>query len=98
MEQFYNVLIGYGPWGMFLSAFLAGSVIPFSSEVVLLALWLLVPILGGCSLPLLQAIRWVVSPVTVLVAWLRPSGCSASFASRMSKCSVPKSWSLVGAL
>jgi membrane protein YqaA with SNARE-associated domain len=38
MEQFYNVLIGYGPWGMFLSAFLAGSVIPFSSEVVLLAL------------------------------------------------------------
>lgn len=38
MEQFYNVLIGYGPWGMFLSAFLAGSVLPFSSEVVMLAL------------------------------------------------------------
>ena len=38
MEQFYNVLIGYGPWGMFLSAFLAGSVVPFSSEVVMVAL------------------------------------------------------------
>lgn len=38
MEQFYVILIGYGPWGMFLSAFLAGSVLPFSSESVMLAL------------------------------------------------------------
>lgn len=38
MAQFYNVLIGYGPWGMFLSAFLAGSILPFSSEVVMVAL------------------------------------------------------------
>ena len=38
MAQFYNVLIGYGPWGLFLSAFLAGSILPFSSEVVMVAL------------------------------------------------------------
>lgn len=38
MEQFYDVLISYGPWGMFLSAFLAGSILPFSSEVVMVAL------------------------------------------------------------
>ena len=35
MEQ---ALIDYGYWGMFLSAILAGSVVPFSSEVVMLGL------------------------------------------------------------
>lgn len=38
MEQLYNVLIGYGPLGMFVSAFLAGSILPFSSESVMVAL------------------------------------------------------------
>ena len=38
MEQFHDVLINYGPWGMFLSALLAGSILPFSSEVVMVAL------------------------------------------------------------
>lgn len=38
MEQLYDVLISYGPWGMFLSAFLAGSILPFSSESVMVAL------------------------------------------------------------
>lgn len=31
-------LIEYGPWGMLLSAFLAGSFFPFSSEAVMLGL------------------------------------------------------------
>lgn len=31
-------LIQFGPWGMFIAAFLAGSVLPFSSEAVMLAL------------------------------------------------------------
>lgn len=42
-------LIQFGPWGMFIAAFLAGSFFPFSSEAVMLALmaagvdpWLLV--------------------------------------------------------
>ena len=35
MEQ---ALIDYGYWGMLLSAILAGSVVPFSSEVVMLGL------------------------------------------------------------
>ena len=38
MESFYDILTGYGYWGMLVSAFLAGSVLPFSSEAVMLAL------------------------------------------------------------
>jgi len=38
MEALQQALIDYGYWGMFLSAILAGSVVPFSSEVVMLAL------------------------------------------------------------
>ena len=38
MEQLSELLISYGPWGMFLSAILAGSIIPFSSEAVMVAL------------------------------------------------------------
>lgn len=38
MEHLAEFLTQYGPWGMFVSAFLAGSVLPFSSEVVILAL------------------------------------------------------------
>lgn len=33
-----DALISYGPFGMFLAAFLAGSFFPFSSEAVMLAL------------------------------------------------------------
>ena len=38
MEQLSELLISYGPWGMFLSAFLAGSILPFSSESVMVTL------------------------------------------------------------
>lgn len=38
MDAVVQFLLEYGYWGMFLSAFLAGTVIPFSSEVVMLAL------------------------------------------------------------
>lgn len=38
MDAFIQLLIDYGAWGMFFSAFLAGSFIPFSSEVVLVGL------------------------------------------------------------
>lgn len=38
MEYLSEILIGYGPWGMFISAFLAGSILPFSSESVMVAL------------------------------------------------------------
>lgn len=38
MDAFIQFLIDWGYWGLFLSAFLAGSVIPFSSEAVLAAL------------------------------------------------------------
>ena len=44
-----DALVQFGPWGMFLAAFLAGSFFPFSSEAVMLALmamgvnpWLLI--------------------------------------------------------
>lgn len=33
-----DILIDYGYWGMFAAAFLAGSFMPFSSEIVMLAL------------------------------------------------------------
>ena len=33
-----NILIQFGPWGMFIAALLAGSILPFSSEAVMLAL------------------------------------------------------------
>lgn len=38
MEDLAGFLTQYGAWGMFVSAFLAGSFLPFSSEVVMLAL------------------------------------------------------------
>ena len=38
MDAFINFLIEWGYLGMFLSAVLAGSVVPFSSEAVLAAL------------------------------------------------------------
>lgn len=38
MESFVDFLIQAGPTGMFIAAFLAGSIFPFSSEVVMIAL------------------------------------------------------------
>ena len=38
MDGFIELLTSYGYWGMLLAAFLAGSVFPFSSEAVMLAL------------------------------------------------------------
>ena len=38
MEQLLDVLVNYGPLGMFIAAFLAGSILPFSSETVMIAL------------------------------------------------------------
>ena len=38
MEHLYDLLINFGPWGMFVAAFLAGSILPFSSEAVMIAL------------------------------------------------------------
>lgn len=38
MDTFLNILIEWGYVGLFISAFLAGSIIPFSSEAVLVAL------------------------------------------------------------
>ncbi len=39
MESLTSFLLSYGYWGMLLAAFLAGSVVPFSSETVMVALW-----------------------------------------------------------
>lgn len=38
MDAFLEFLTGYGYWGMLIAAFLAGSVFPFSSETVMVAL------------------------------------------------------------
>lgn len=38
MDFFIDFLISYGYWGMLMSAFLAGSFLPFSSEAVMLGL------------------------------------------------------------
>ncbi|MGI6243149.1 MAG: YqaA family protein [Prevotella sp.] len=38
MDAINDLLINYGYWGMLISAFLAGSFFPFSSEVVLVGL------------------------------------------------------------
>lgn len=37
MDAFIQILTEWGYWGMFVSAFLAGTILPFSSEAVLLA-------------------------------------------------------------
>ena len=37
MDTMLQFLTEWGYWGMFISAFLAGTVLPFSSEAVLLA-------------------------------------------------------------
>lgn len=38
MDAFIDLLVPYGCWGMFLASFLAGSVLPFSSEAVMMGL------------------------------------------------------------
>ncbi len=38
MDTIVQLLIDWGYWGLFLSAFIAGSLLPFSSEAVLLVL------------------------------------------------------------
>ena len=38
MEQLLDILTNYGPWGMFIAAFLAGSILPFSSETIMITL------------------------------------------------------------
>lgn len=38
MDAIIEILISYGSWGMLVSAFLAGSFFPFSSEAVMLGL------------------------------------------------------------
>jgi membrane protein YqaA with SNARE-associated domain len=38
MDALVNILISYGSIGMFISAFLAGSILPFSSEAVMVGL------------------------------------------------------------
>lgn len=38
MDAFISLLIEWGYWGMLIAAFLAGSVFPFSSEVVMVGL------------------------------------------------------------
>ena len=35
MDALYDILMQYGYWGMFLSAFIAGSFFPFSSEAIM---------------------------------------------------------------
>lgn len=49
MEYIFNILIDWGYWGMLAASFLAGSFLPFSSEVIMVSLraagldtWLLV--------------------------------------------------------
>ena len=39
MDFLIDFFLNYGYWGMLLSAFLAGSFFPFSSETVMIALW-----------------------------------------------------------
>jgi len=38
MEAFSQILTDWGYWGLFLSAFIAGSILPFSSEAVMVVL------------------------------------------------------------
>jgi membrane protein YqaA with SNARE-associated domain len=38
MDALYDILMQYGYWGMFLSAFIAGSFFPFSSEAIMAGL------------------------------------------------------------
>lgn len=38
MDALFDILINYGTWGMFIAAFLAGSILPFSSEAVMIGL------------------------------------------------------------
>lgn len=49
MDAFVEILVQYGYWGMFIAAFIAGSVFPFSSEAVMAGLQLA----GLSPLPLL---------------------------------------------
>ncbi len=39
MDAIVDFLLGYGYWGMFIAAFLAGSIFPLSSETIILGLW-----------------------------------------------------------
>ena len=38
MESLSQILADWGYWGLFFSAFIAGSILPFSSEAVMIVL------------------------------------------------------------
>ena len=48
MDAILQFLIDWGYWGLFLGSFIAGSVLPFSSEAVLAACVGFHTILYGC--------------------------------------------------
>lgn len=58
METLTQFLIDWGYWGLFFSALIAGSIVPFSSEAVMLVLVHMG--LDPCcaSSPRHRAIRW----------------------------------------
>ena len=59
MDALIDLLIHYGYWGMLTSALLAGSILPFSSEAVMLGLMAaFLPVIGSAitvSLGLMRA-------------------------------------------
>ena len=59
MESLSQILADWGYWGLFFSAFIAGSILPFSSEAVMIVLvhMGLDPVL--CEKPLARARRFL---------------------------------------
>mgnify|MGYP007096834103 CR=1 FL=1 len=77
MDAITDLLVNYGYWGMLLSAFLAGSFLPFSSEAVMVALlaakldsWQLIiyatigNVLGGMFVPIVGSAITIVLGLT----------------------------------
>ena len=67
MEQLVELLVEWGPMGMFVAAFLAGSFFPFSSEVVMLTLLAA----GASPAGLLGWVPLLGSVITVALGFLR---------------------------
>ena len=58
METVTQFFIDWGYWGLFVSALVAGSILPFSSEAVMVILVGMGSIRRGVSSPHRRAIRW----------------------------------------
>ena len=94
MDYIIDILIQWGPWGMFIAAFLAGSFFPFPSEVVIGGVYSLEKQQGVADGSLMWTLLWTATLGNVLGGVFNYSVgmlCSEEYIIRKFKIK-PKKW------